>query len=194
MQLSDIRTRVRYHLRESTASIWADAELTAQINLAQRHIASRLDVKYLPQLTQFATLAFAGLSKDLPTGFLRPAGNPYGADGVIYPLVSLAEATDYLGQGADANSLLTSRTFSYIINQDLFISVSYTGNVVIPYVKAPTDLSADGDVSSIEDGVIDLVILKAAADAMVKTRQMNEISVLYKMLEDRINAMNGGRK
>jgi hypothetical protein len=39
--LSDIRTEVRYHLDEATASLWSDAELTRHINDGEADIAAK---------------------------------------------------------------------------------------------------------------------------------------------------------
>jgi hypothetical protein len=164
--------------------------------LAQRHVALRLNPTYLPQLTQIATVAYsAARNANLPADFLKQASNTtYDDDGIMRPILPLPEAVVYLGQKQQGYTLFNARQFCYIINQDLYLEASYSKNVYLPYIAIPANLSADGDVSKIEDGVIDLVVLKAAADALVKTKQLNEIQVLYKMLEDRIDRMNGVQK
>jgi hypothetical protein len=193
MQLSEIRTRVRYHLREATANVWADAELTAHINLAQRHIASRLNPEYLTQLIQTADNVYSGSNANLPTEFLKMAGSPYNATtGDVYDFLSLAEAIPWISQSATPSNvgLFTLKRISWIQNQDLYVNPSLAGTLTVPYVKYPADLSADGDSSTIEDSVIDLVIMKAAADALLKTRQAQELSILVKQIETKIEQLN----
>jgi hypothetical protein len=193
MQLSDVRTRVRYHLREATANTWADAELNAHINLAQRHIASRLNPEYLTQLVQIEATAFTGVNANLPTEFLKMAGSPYNATtGDVYDFMTLGEAIQWISQSSTPSNvgLFTSKKVSWIQNQDLYVNPTLTGTLQVPYVKYPADLSADGDSSTIEDGVIDLVIMKAAADALIKTRQLQESSLLIKQIETKIEQLN----
>ena len=193
MQLSAIRTRVRYNLRENTANTWSDAELTAHINLAQRHIAGRLKPDLLTQLVQVETTAFTGVNANLPSEFLKMAGSPYNATlGDVYDYMSLADAVKWISQSSTPSSvgLFTSKKVSWIQNQDLYVNPTFTGNLEVPYVKYPADLSADSDESTIEDGVIDLVIKKASADALLKTRQLNESGLLLKQIENEIEHLN----
>lgn len=192
MQLSELRTRVRYHLREATANTWADAELTSHINLAQRYIALRLDIKYLPQLIQSANLSFAAsVNANLPTEYLKVAGEPFDfATGDVYPIIPPVDIGETRANYADSDSLFTSRKFSWIQDQDLFVPGSLTATIVFTYIKYPADLSADGDESTVEEGLVDLVILKAAADALIKTRQLQDSSLLLKALEQRIEILN----
>jgi hypothetical protein len=171
--------------------VWTDAEINAHINLAQRYTALRLDKNYLPQLTQTTNLVFAGVNKDLPSDFLKMAGDPVNAtSGAIYPLMTIGEAHEYVAHNLDSDSLFTGRIVSWLQNQDLYLSSTVTATVILPYVKYPADLSADGDASTIEEGVIDLVIQKAAADALIKTRQLQESALLLKALEQRIEVLN----
>lgn len=193
MELSEIRTRVRYLIRETTANVWTDQEITDLINLAQRFVALRLDAKYLPQLIQSSDLSFTGVNQNLPSSFLKAAGDPINSStGDIYPLKTIKEGFEIKAQNLDSDSIFASRIVSWIQDNDLYLSKSVTGTIVMPYVIIPTDLSDNDDPSEIEDGVIDLVIKKAASDALIKTRQLQDSNLLMKEIESRIENMNRG--
>ena len=193
MVLSEIRTRVRYHLREATANIWTDAELTDHINLAQKYVALRLDSKYLPQLMKLDLIAFStDATEDLATDFLKAVGNPFHVTkGTLYPLLPFAEAMEAQAHYLQSGSLFTDRLFSYMAHQSLWLSRwTEAVNITMPYIAAPAALSGDADVSEIEDGVIDLVIEKATYDSMLKTRNTEEMKLILSALEKRIDDLN----
>lgn len=195
MQLSDIRTRVRYHLREANASIWADAEIDSHINLAQKWLALRLDQRYLPQLIQVQTYTYdlgTPDKNDLPSTFVKPAGDPYAADGDVYPLIPMDEAVKYISHTYDSYSILSDKRISWIQNDDLYIRPEATSSITVfmPYIDEPTDLSNDVDVSEINDGIIDLVIMKAASDSLLKTQEFDSMRALMSDLEKRIEILN----
>ena len=200
MQLSDIRTRVRYHLRESSASIWADAEINAWINLAQNFVALRIHPQLIPSIVTTATVVYAQnvASASLPADFLKAAGDGYGTLGNAFPFKELREVIKQgYSHNLDANSFFTNRRACWVEvvsgTKTLFISPTTHAaeNVYLPYVMEPNTLSGDSDVSEIDDGVIDLVIMKAAADALVKTRELKESALLMQELEKRIQSYNG---
>ena len=177
MQLSDIRTRVRYILREPTASVWSDAEINAEINLAQRYVASNVVPKYLPELIQpdTDTVVAATYAYDLDTDFLKMAADDVteisttGLTNRIFKIVTPDQALlDYSFQ---SNHALDGRLVCYVANNDLnFIDVPTVGTTLTwLYVKKPDDLSADGSASEINDGLIHLVIDVAAANCLKKT-------------------------
>jgi len=88
----EIQTRVRYNLREATASVWTDAELQAQINLAQRYIATQLDESYLTELIQLQSYTITVpeniIDTDaLPADYIKVVGDGYNVDtDVIFSL------------------------------------------------------------------------------------------------------------
>jgi len=194
MQLSDLRTRVRYYLREATANTWTDVELNALINLAQRHVAFRLDTHFLTQLVQVSTLSFASVNNaDLPSTFLKTLADPYNdSTGDVYPLKPVQDAISTISETYDSNSLFVNKRVSWITNNDLYIRPTPGSTITLsfPYIKYPDDLAADANESEIPDGVVDLVIIKAAADALIKTRQLQDSSLLLKQLEQRIEMLN----
>ena len=77
----------------------------------------------------------------------------------------------------------------------LYVQQTFSDGVLAYlYLKYPTDLSGDSDVSGVPDGYIDLVVIKASADALVKTRQIQESHTLLKSLEMRIEMANKENK
>ena len=177
MQLSDIRTEVRYILREPTASVWSDAEINAEINLAQRYVASNVAPKYLPELIKqdSATGATNTYAYDLDTDYLQMAADDVveisvsGTANRIFKIVTPDQALlDYSFQ---TNHALDGRLVCYIANNDInFIDVPTVGaSLTWLFVKKPDDLSGDTDESEINDGLIHIVIDVAAANCLKKT-------------------------
>jgi hypothetical protein len=191
MQLSDIRTRVRYGLREATASVWSDAEITAEINLAQRYIALHVPVKYLPDLIQIDTDTFvAGTAHyDLDTSFLKMASDvDVGAS--TFTLVTYEEVIKAMGYSA--NHALYGCKLAYVSNYDLYlypVTAPTAGQTLTWfYVKAPTDLSNDTDASKINDAIINLVVDLATANCLKKTN-IQKAAELKDFVDKSIKAM-----
>lgn len=195
MTRSDIRTNVRYNIRETTANVWTDSELNGHIDLAQRYVASKLSSRYLPELVQFGsdTVALPTTSYALDTDFMKMAGNPT-VNGGEYPLVDPEEGVRTSNYGT--NHIFSNKKVSYVLNDLLYFSYIASGDgatsIVWPYVKWPDDLSADGTASEIQDSVIDLVIDYATSRALAKT-DVEESLVHKTSVDKRIMELNESR-
>jgi len=199
MQLSELRTRVRYHLREATANTWADAELTSHINLAQKYIGSRLNPELVPALVllKTETVTTAASSWDLPTDYIRMASDPWFiGTGSVYNKCPFVNPKKFGELSAhDPTNIFYQKYASTVINNDLYLTQTVASGILgYLYMSYPADLSSDSDVSEIPEGYIDLVILKAAADALIKTRQLQESTLIMKEIEGRLQLANGGKR
>lgn len=194
MQLSDIRTRVRYYLREDTANVWADAELTNLINLAQRYVVARLDHRYIPDNVTAKSESAAAGGYTLPSDFVKMAGDvTYQAsaesDMIIYPLVPIEEFQKVRAYGT--NHLMTNKKIAYLADGKMnTFPTNSSGTVYYHYVQYPYDMATDGADADVNDSIIDLVIIKSAADALIKTRQLQESGLLLAQLDKRIEELN----
>jgi len=199
MQLSDIRTRVRYYLREATANVWLDAELTALVNLAQRYIASRLRPELIPGLIVLKTENISGSTSSwtLPTDYIEMVSSPYHISAAgAYTHLPLKSHEEFVKtSGFHQTHLMYQKQESMLADGKLYVQQTFSDGVLAYlYLKYPTDLSGDSDVSGVPDGYIDLVVIKASADALVKTRQIQESHTLLKSLEMRIEMANKENK
>lgn len=172
-----IQTRVRYNLREASASVWSDQELQDQIYLAQRYVATKLHESYLTELiqNQSVTLATADNVVDtdaLPSDYIRVAGNGYNiTSDVIYALKSPYEGRRLVAISSD--DVDYSARFIWVEGTNLNImsrKTSYSGDTLEYFCLCyPDDLSADSTESEINDSVIDLVIDYATSRSLIKT-------------------------
>jgi len=199
MQLSDIRTRVRYYLREATASVWTDAEINALTNLAQRYIASRLRPELIPGLIVLKTESISGATSSwtLPTDFIEMVSSPYHVSAAgAYTHLPLKSHEEFVKtSGFHQTHLMYQKQESMLADGKLYVQQTISDGVLAYYyLKYPADLSGDSDVSNIPDSYIDLVIIKVAADALVKTRQLRESNSLLQSLETRIQMANKENK
>lgn len=199
MQLSELRTRVRYHLREATANTWTDVELNSHINLAQRYIGSRLRPELIPALIvlKTETIVTSILSWSLPTDYVEMVSSPYhvSAAGVYtqFPFKDTQKFAETASFGT--NHLMYQKYVSAVTDGLLRISqLRIDGFLLYYYLSYPADLTIDSSVTEIPEGYVDLVILKAAADALIKTRQLDESNLLLKYLEGRIDMANKEKK
>lgn len=193
MNLSELRTRVRYLLKEASPNVFTQDEITAWINLAQRYVASRLVPEFLHSLALVTDISFTGINADLPDRFMRILGDPYVAsDGEYYEHVRASEAPQWIKQSTTAGSvgLFVNKKISYITNDDLYINPTYTGNVRLHYLVYPVDLATAADESAIDDSFIDLVIKKSASDAFIKLRKIQESTLLLKQVNEEIEMIN----
>lgn len=191
MDRSDIRTRVRYNLRETTASVWTDAELNAHIDQAQRYVASQLSDRYLPKLLKkdTDTVSLPTVIYNLAADFMRMASD-VDVGGTNFPLVSPQEGKVTLNYGA--NHIFSAKTVSWVLDDDLYFSTldNFDGETITwYYMKWPDDLSTDGTASEIQDSVIDLVIDYASARALVKTDPARSLDI-EKRVDQRISLLN----
>ena len=190
MQLSDIRTRVRYHLREATASVWTDAELLGHINQAQKFVANLANPLFLPKLVKIAAETIASDKITIPTDFLKMAGDVWvTTTAQIYRFIDSRMAIT-LRYGTTSGHLLHSKHICYIDENELMFNPTASGDATFAYVQYPDDLSGDSDVSDIAESLIEFVVIYAASLAMIKTRNTSLINTLNNMVNGQIQALN----
>lgn len=189
MLRSEIRTRVRYFLRETTASVWTDTEINDQIDLAQRYVAYLLDTRHLPQLVQSDSKTSTGAAyEDLNAAFMKMASDPSVA-GAIHPLVSISDAM--VIKNYDAYQPNYQQKISWIQNNDIYFSPTPTsGNAIVwYYAKYPVNLSGDSTASEIQEPFIELVISRAAGICLMKTDPERAV-IIIREVDKQIQELN----
>lgn len=173
---------VRYRLRESTASVWSDAELNSEINLAQRYVASQVNAKYLTELfsTDASKLTSEGdTDYDIPTDFLKFAGDVYvnTTRWVVVEDVKQALRMRY----SDSNDIDNLNYIAYMAYNQLILhpAPSTTGDVIrVFYIKIPSDLVNDTDIAKLNDTLLNIVIDLAAGNALKKAELERSIALI----------------
>jgi hypothetical protein len=183
MKRNEIRTKVRYNIRESTPEIWADAELNYWIDDVQREVANRLHHIYNPKLVQMhsASAASGTANYDLPTRYLDILGNADLNDEtyVVTP-INLVRPT-VLGEFAYDSS----KKIIYIQNNDFYLwptpgSSENNELVRFPFLKGASDFAddatTDGDLGEVGynlvvDKVSGLALLKVNSDESQRLAQ-----------------------
>ena len=197
MKRSEIRTKIRYNIRESTAQVWADAELNYWINDVQRDVAALLDPSYNPNLIRIqTTTAVSGtVSYDLPTDYLTMIGNAdcggniyvYAPPNMVRPLI------------LDEYGYITSKRFFYIRQNDIFLNPTPGASedqqgLFYSYLKTPAaladDSTTDGELS---DLAYNLVVNKASSIAWSKLdsdEAQTEAKRFIEMFDHDLNQLN----
>jgi len=171
MLLSDIRTSVRYRLRETSASVWTDAELNNEINIAQRIVAKLIKPEFIPELFKIDETGTTVVSQEqynLPSDFLKMAGDAYiGGDRYLF-ISSIAEIMRI--KKIAGNDIDYQKKICYLSQDKIgfFPVPTVANNYSLPYIKIPAALSSDTDESELNDTVLSYVIDIAAANAMFK--------------------------
>ena len=122
MKRNEIRTKIRYNIRESTAEIWANAELNYWINDVQKEVASVLNPEYNPDLIQIYSVSAASgtdnytlASVDPP--FLRMLGNAdLASNTYVRTPISVVRP-----QITDQYAYHTSKKISYLRDDKLYL-------------------------------------------------------------------------
>ena len=189
-----ITTMVRYHIREATAGVWTATEITDHINIAQRYVASQLHPSYLPELKQSdtGTAATGTANYDLAVDFIQLGSDVVSLNSLLYSVVSLDEALEV--QNYDSNHIYYEKKIAWVQDNDLYLfptptATENTKTITWFYIQHPVDISG-GDECPINDSVVDLVILKAAADALIKIGDFEKIQSLDALLNRRIDELN----
>jgi len=178
---NEIRTKIRYNIRESTADVWADAELNYWINDVQREVAAALNPMYNPELIQLKTqvLTSGTAFYDLPSDFLKIIGNG-DVNSNPYILVPPDLARPMI---IDEYSYDSSKKFFYIRDNDVYLyptpGASEDGQgFFYSYLKNPTDFSddttTDGDLNNI---AYQLVVDKVSGVALMKLESEESLAL-----------------
>lgn len=186
MQLSEIRTIVRYRLRETTASVWSDAELTNEINIAQRYVASIVNAKYMPEILTIdsSQTTVSGTSEyTLPSNFLKFAGYTNIGSSLYKAFDDPVEA--YRISFLSANDIDADNKIVWAANNKLNVhpTPSSSGDTIkIVYVKVPDELVNDSDEADLNDTLLDFVIDIAASNALKKTEPEKAYALLQSVM------------
>jgi hypothetical protein len=174
--LLTMRTDVRAHLDEATASFWTDAQINSFINDALRDIARRTET-----LQTITTVAVSAGTRNYTLNFSpniirvhRVEFDPGPGSGPIYPL----EARQFyeLDHIWGVNQTQTRAYPDYwalfgfppSLQIYLYPVPSQAGNLNVWYYRLPNVVSADTDVLDIPEGWWDLVTLFAEYQALRK--------------------------
>ena len=180
MNLGEIRTEVRRHLKETTADVWLDAELNSLINRSCKFLVSLLHENYLKEMIQpgIVLVVASTVNYDLPTRFVRLVGSLFDTtNNEVYSFKPIAEVGQ---QRSGANTYMANtEKIVYIANNDFYIYPVPTGLATLNYfyLQHPDDMTVDGDESDIQDSLMDLVIFDVASKALLKARSETALAL-----------------
>lgn len=173
--LSYIRTEVRYHLDEATASLWSDAELNRHINDAQRDIAAKTGC----MITTVAATTTTG-SRLVPfIGHKVQYAEYVPASGPPIGLISITPKM--LGNVQFNDGIIPQYCFQW--GQNLVIDpvpqAVYNLNLYVSQYPE-YDMSAATDEPVIPLEFHDMIPYYAASMAFLKARRAMSASAMYK--------------
>ncbi|MGQ4895055.1 MAG: hypothetical protein ACP6IQ_10585 [Candidatus Njordarchaeia archaeon] len=179
MQLSDIRTAVRYRIREASASVWSDAELNQEINLAQNIVAMYASPDLLKELTNIVNASIT-IGQELQidvTNYLRVIGDGYVNNNRYYYISDISEVIRI--KNLSSADIDYQKKICYVYNKQLgfFPILSSSGTLYIPVINKPSDLSDDADISDLNNAALSYVIDLAAANALFKTEPQKALEL-----------------
>jgi hypothetical protein len=172
--LSAMRSDVRTHLDEATASFWTDAQLNSFINDALRDIARRTET-----LQKIATIAVTAGTRNytMPTDIVRCHRiefDPGPGSGPLYPL----EARQFFELDSIWGVTQTQTRafpdyyalfgFPPSLQIYLYPVPAQVGNLNVFYYRLPAVAASDSDVLDIVEGWWDLITLFAEYQALRK--------------------------
>lgn len=173
--LSEIRTRVRDILNESTATFWTDAELTAYINDGVRAIA---EIGRCIQTINTTAATVNGTRTVAFTGYSVEAVLYQPSSGTEKALVKTDELRFGRLQSNGTYPQFFAETGQYVAIEPI-PDAAY--NLDIYYYAAPTDMSGDADVPSVPLAYRQLIILYALYRAYMKERSFGAGMQCYQM-------------
>lgn len=194
--LSDVRTKVRDRLDESTATFWTDAQLNRWINDGMREVARLTET--LQTTSDIAVTASDG-TYTAPTDALRIYRAEFKPTGQsnVYPLeyrdfntmdeVWWSSQTTTTGTPA----LFTMWGFVPSLTIQLYPVPSVAGTLKVFYYKLPTAVSADNDTIECPAGWEDLIVDYAEYNALRKDRdpRWQEAKGLFEQHVDQCTAL-----
>lgn len=191
MKRNEIRTKIRYNIRETTAQVWAEAELNYWINDVQKEVAAVLDPAYSPKLTQIKTQVVTTGSAfyDLPIDFLKILGNA-DLDSVVYVYVPPGLVRPQL---LDKYSYNSDKKIFYIRDNDIYLhpvpTASENGEgLFYEYLSKPPDLADDTTTDGyLTEVAYNLVVDKVSGLALMKI-DSEEAHALSKRFFDKYEA------
>jgi hypothetical protein len=198
---NEIRTKIRYNIRESTAEIWAEAELNYWINDVQKEVAALLNPIYNPDLIQIHSVSFASGSTafDLPATFLKLLGNADLAS-TTYVEIPISVVRPNI---IDDYSYNSSKPVCYLKNNKLNLwpvpaDTHIDKLVSFPYLAEPTDFSDDTTTDgNLSDVAYNLLVDKVSAMALMKLDSEEALTLskqFFGKYEKDLQRLNGGVK
>jgi len=172
MKRSEIRTKIRYNIRETTAQVWANAELNYWINDVQKEVAIALHPNYNPKLIQIKTqVVSTGIaSYDLPSDFLMLIGHAdLNSESYVYTPPNLVRPVIL-----DEYGYTASTKICYIRNNEINFHPTPTSvedgmGAFYTYLTTPADFSDDATTDGeLSDLAYNLVVDKVSGMALMK--------------------------
>jgi len=171
MTRTEIRTKIRYNIREATAAVWADAELNYWINDVQREVSHLLHPTYNPKLIEMSSISVASNDNtvSLPTGFIQMLGNAdLASNTYVYTPIHLVRPKIIGDFAYDTN-----KKICWLQSDLLYLhptpTTSEDGKLIrFPYLKVATDFASNDTTGSLGDVAYALVVDKVSAVAWSK--------------------------